>query len=288
MKKNRDNKLKVFKWTRAIFVGLVLVSLLSSCYEKVEGCLDTNATNFDASADESCEDCCTFPNFTINFSHQINDTFLFYNTPYTFNGSEIIVFNSIRFYGSNFQMIQGGEAFGVIDSIELIISENGDSTNQFFEDNFTILDRSTRPTTVDFGEAEGQGTFDSLRFTIGLDPLINTVMPDEVSESNHPLGPQTDSMWTAENGYIMGSFNMVVDTMANDTFTHQIFSPILPIDVALPINYTSSLGKDIELFLILNYNLLFEGIDFEAITANPDLLTSKIVENLPNSFFISE
>ena len=44
-----------------ISLCLYVVLSLTACFEPQEGCTDIAATNFDASADENCTDCCTYP-----------------------------------------------------------------------------------------------------------------------------------------------------------------------------------------------------------------------------------
>ncbi|HMV23421.1 MAG TPA: hypothetical protein PKA71_03780, partial [Saprospiraceae bacterium] len=44
-----------------------VVLFFTACYQPKEGCLDINATNFDATADEEC--CCQYPVLQLKFKH---------------------------------------------------------------------------------------------------------------------------------------------------------------------------------------------------------------------------
>ena len=48
---------------------LSLLLLLPSCYEDRIGCLDGDATNFDLLADQSCPDCCEYPDLSVDVDH---------------------------------------------------------------------------------------------------------------------------------------------------------------------------------------------------------------------------
>ena len=53
---------------RGIVISFFLAVGLLSCYEAIEGCLDSQAVNFDFSADNACDGCCSYPNLIINFN----------------------------------------------------------------------------------------------------------------------------------------------------------------------------------------------------------------------------
>lgn len=44
------------------------------CYQPIEGCLDTRATNFNAQADDDCPNCCTYPSMTFRSRYSLKDT----------------------------------------------------------------------------------------------------------------------------------------------------------------------------------------------------------------------
>lgn len=46
----------------------IAVSLLGSCYEPIEGCLDPLSSNFQLDADNACDDCCEYPTITVDFN----------------------------------------------------------------------------------------------------------------------------------------------------------------------------------------------------------------------------
>ena len=67
--KNMIRRLPVF------IIIAVLILTFSSCYKRVEGCLDSVSSNYNPLADDACSGCCKNPNLTISIKHQINDTF---------------------------------------------------------------------------------------------------------------------------------------------------------------------------------------------------------------------
>ena len=102
-----------------IILCLLVLALCSSCYEVVEGCLDTNAVNFAIDADRECEDCCTYPTLSIRFVNIWDDgdtSFTFnYNAIYEDAGGQAFSFNRITYYLKDFALIEdsGNQVFTV-------------------------------------------------------------------------------------------------------------------------------------------------------------------------------
>ena len=172
------------KW---IGLGLLTLAMLwnTGCFEPEEGCLDIRASNYALDADEPCaDDCCTFPQLTLQFLHKvvINDTLsnnLKYvdSVYYGRNGVPLRV-NNIQYYLSNVHLFRSsGQEEAIQDSIELeIILETDRTIFKTFENNFALVNAgSFRDASI--GTFAKSGTYDRMRFAIGIEGEANKTSP---------------------------------------------------------------------------------------------------------------
>jgi len=217
---------------------VVTVLLQTSCYEPTEGCLDIEATNFDASADEQCESCCIYPKLKLSIFHAIEtqnfgmtaDSCIFFSADSTFIfGSSSFQISQMFFYLSDFRLTMStGEVVQVNDSIQLNILDNAitlEEIDTLVIDDFVLIERSAFNYTV--GEFIAPGNYEKIQFKVGLNSRLNTTYPDTLN-SSHPLAISADSMHTGfrNSGYILQKFEVVRDTMTlPDNYTYSILDP---------------------------------------------------------------
>lgn len=166
-----------------LFLFLFLM-FFQSCNQPTQGCRDINATNYDVTADENCEeDCCQLPKLKIQFSHKIKqrvgdvDTVINfkYNTAYILPASltDTFSFQKIKCYFSNFRLIDmdGGEV-QVKDRLTIDLEgEEPDSIT--IVDDVILFDAASVNYTL--GEFDQPNTFGGIKFTVGLQSeLFNT------------------------------------------------------------------------------------------------------------------
>ena len=276
MRRNRTNKF-LFAIVAVCFV------LLSSCYTRVEGCLDAEAVNFTARADDNC--CCTYPRLVLKYSHLLqleNDTMaLNYNVPYTFDGDQLITFSDIRFYISNVHLVKNdGTEVGVENTTD-IKTQSGDLSE--VEDNFSIVDKNVFVDTI--GAFRSDGLFDSLKFYIGIPSPADSAYPDSLADG-HSLGLFPDTLWNENTGYVFNRIKLFKDTIENTPLTtYEIGGTTTLVEVSLPINLSKETGRHAEIAIQIDYAAWLKGIDFEA---SDMIVIDKIVENTANAFFILE
>ncbi len=276
MRRNRANKCLF------AFVAVCCL-LLSSCYTRVEGCLDADAVNFSARADDNC--CCTYPRLVLKYSHVLqfdNDTItLNYNIPYAFEVDQLITFSDIRFYVSNVHLVKSdGTEVGVENRIDLE-TQVGDIFE--VEDNFSIVNKNVFVDTI--GEFRNEGLFDSLKFYVGIPTPANNAYPDSLVEG-HPLGLFPDTLWNENTGYIFNRIKLLKDTIEDTSLTtYEIDGTTNLVEVSLPINLNAETGRHAEIVVQIDYAAWLKGIDFEATDM---VVIEKIVENTTNAFSVLE
>ena len=282
MKKSSVNSFNFLKSAGLLFLIILNVS---NCKEKVEGCADIEATNFAFDLDLPCpDDCCIYPTMTFEVDFRIGPQNLVYGNPYIMPSGKVIKIMKTKLYISDISLTNDAESIKVTDLIELDV--NGASSNPTtFTDDFTLVSRDFASFSYEFGSIRGSGTFDSLRFSVGLDPLANKVEPASAPE-DHPLSVQTDSMWSLENAYVFNKLIMIPDTIPpRDTLTFNVNENLNRVDIVLPYQVDLAVGTNLVVPLKIDYFQWFEGIDFED---DPKTVIVEIVNNTAKAFSINE
>ena len=269
-----------------IFSLLSLLTLLCffSCKDLEEGCLDIEATNYDVTADEACPDCCTYPRLRLDVLYKVDSLNMIYDNPYVMENDSVIKITKTKFYISDLRLCNGNEILEVGDRIDLDLINSSQSVN--LKDDFTLITRDVSSFTYEIGEIRGTGTFDTLKFFVGLDETANAVDPDLAPE-DHALAIQPDSMWSINDAYFFNKLSVVPDTSRMDSIrTFNVFGPEKLIEIALPLEKRVDLGFDVTIRLTVDYKLWFRGIDFVA-DSESDII-EEIVSNTIDAFIVEE
>ena len=152
----------------------VLVTILLSCEESVDGCLDIRATNFDVAAVTACDSCCTLPTGSLDLVFKFDTLNLSFNTDYPL-GVDTIQLNSIELPFSQFRLLRLGAEFNFIDSI-LRFSPR-------MRDDYILVERVAQS----IGHTDFVTLIDSIECRVGIDvDEINQLRPFiDVSSGNN-------------------------------------------------------------------------------------------------------
>ncbi len=258
--------------------------LFSACKEKIEGCTDLAATNWNAAADRACESCCSYPNLKLTLEHTAGDTSLIYGDQYTDDFGNAFRITSIRYFLSDFRLWNDQATYLVSDSTDMDVVVNGEDTTLLVKDDFVFVTRSNTSTTI--GEfITGTKSLDSLHFKLGITQPANSSDPASLP-SSHALAPKSDSMyWDATNGYIFQRIGLVPNTVTGDTILLEIGGDDLLQSVNLAFNVYIPAGTDLTVPLTVDYLDWFTGINF--VEDAQEVWKEKIVTNLSKSFSIT-
>jgi hypothetical protein len=267
MKKSRVIELLFFTF---------LLSLITSCYESVDGCLDPEATNYDVNADNECEDCCNLPTFSILMSYLVD-------------GESYIQGDSFRISQQGL-MIEDFHFF--VSDIKLIDPEGNEIG---YEDDFLIYDQTGSGETITedfkyFASNQFRGTLENvrysgfvneIRFNIGLSERINNYDKDSL-EVNTDLSKVPDSIYVSiQDGYEFYALH-IRDTLDNFIELRETNAYPLPEIIVILDDVEIRRGFNDELNLFIDFGLLFEGIKLSEMNENEVLLA--IIDNFPSSF----
>jgi hypothetical protein len=268
-------------------LALALSLSLSACFEPKEGCLDIEATNFDASADNDC--CCLYPKLFLETVQRYDTLQYLPDSLYSNSAGQLFRIKSVVFYLSEFQLFQTSEPFSVSDTAQLqtYSAFGNDTLKEVFTDDFLLVRRS--PVSNEVGEFRPSGSFGSVRFRLGLSDDAQRVIP-RLAPSGHPLRIQSDSLWYGPSaGYVFMQAVVVRDSMlATKPDTLAFTQADLPdyfIEATGPFVHQSG-GYDFRLRMTIDYKKMFEGVNW----TNGDIPSwkSQIVANLPTVFGVSQ
>ena len=281
--------------------SFLLILFIVSCQSPSEGCLDIDATNFDAAADESCMDCCTYPKLKLKILHSVTstgtmqqDTCITHSMDLVFTNGENNYFKikDIVFYLSDFQLVT---ASGAVEEVEnritlsiyddLIAQTSKDTT---VKNDFVLVERGGG-FNYTIGTFRKPGMYAKVRFKIGISPSLNSTDVDALPTAHALSGSKRMHFDTRGQGFIFQKFTVVKDTMTDLTETEtyeigQIFTNAIEVELDFPRVFEP--GFDVEIPLKVNYTTWLKGINFAADTEAD--IKSAIVNNAAEAFTIGE
>ena len=261
---------------------VVFLLILVSCKERIEGCKDIEATNYNVSADDSCSDCCTYPKMFLEVFHKYDSLNFSFDSTYMIAG-DTIRFKQVIFYLSDFRLVNGTDSIETVETIDLDIIGDDVVT---FKDDFTLVSRSVSSFSYNVGEIKGTGEFNTLKFSVGLVGKSEFANAEAVIDG-HPLSLTSDTLWTYPEGYVFNRVIVIPDTsklMEVRQIDLKGDGDLVELELAFSIDL--NLGFDAKIPLRIDYKKWFSDIDFKA--GDIEDIRSKIVDQTPNAFSINE
>ena len=269
---------------------LVLVFSIIGCIEREDGCLDVTATNFAAAADNPCPDsCCVYPDLNVTVRHRFRpadrpDTLLAFSYDSTYSvlpqPLDSFTFDSIRFFLSNFELIDAsGTASTVEDELEV---RSASGTSITIADNFlSAAPRIFNASRV--GTLRAPGTYFGVRFLLGLETETRTAELSDFPDG-HPLDlPENAYSYRAGDGFIPLRVRLVAPPAASDTLDVTVLEPIA-VELEFDEPFVLEPGFDLDLTLAVDYAIWLEGGNVT--TATEADIRNQIQTQAANSFLI--
>lgn len=266
------------------FYLIFLIIAMAACQDPTEGCLDLEATNFDAAADEDC--CCTYPELVLRYRYFYdNDTMPDFdlNKDFVLENGDTIQFRNFAMYISDVGLIQNSNFIIAEDSIK-IYRRNPELDSSIQVRNINIIRRNSPSSSV--GLFPYTGMFEKLQFRFGLDPELNS-SPIGDFPSGSVLGQQFDSLHTLipGEGYIF--FKLVMYFPENETErTFTIKGDENSFIIEKDINFSATRGQNRTIVLRLNFKNLIAGIDFD--NDSDEVVSEKLHTNIESFFIVEE
>lgn len=273
-------------WPLSFFLFLFAV-LQTACFEPKDGCLDIEATNFDAAADKNC--CCEYPQLVLETVQRFDTLQYLPDSLYLGADGKWFRIKSVVFYLSDIQLFQNGGILTVSDSAQLqtFAPTGNDTLKEAFTDDFLLVRRT--PVDNSVGDFRPAGVFDKIKFRLGLSADANRVIPG-LAPGGSPLRIQADSLWYGRDaGYVFMRAIVARDSMSAtqpDTlaFTRADLDDFFVEQTGVFTHQSG--GYDFRLQLTVDYKVMFNGIDWTS--GDISAWKSQIVANLPNVFRVSQ
>jgi hypothetical protein len=270
------------KLIQLLVFGAMITFSLTNCYEPKKSCLDIEAINFDAGADDTC--CCIYPKLILKVAQNYDDLVYMPNNDYEWETGKFFKIISIVYYLSDFSLEKNGSKFTCTDSLNF--KTWPDSTILKLPSDFALIRRSAADYPI--GTFIESGTFDAINFTFGINESANKIISNKITVQ-HPLRPQAEKLWLGQNeGYAFArieiqrdsSVSQIPDTMyiANPEFQKTV--------LRFPTTLVHKSGYNFKVNLKVDYKKWFEGANL--LTDDIPTIKSKIVSNLSRSFDVSQ
>lgn len=262
-------KSKKSSWSA--WISLLFLLAFPACYEEVEGCLDVAAKNFTVDADLICpDDCCVYPSLKLVLNHRVgtpdqSTALVYLDSIYHDAQGQPFRLQLMQYFLSNFELIRpSGESVRVADQIDIqAYNSDGSLSDHTLVDDYLLINPSfSRSLSV--GEIKTSGTFEAIRFSLGLDELANATNSNEVT-AGHPLGAQEEQMYLSKDqGYDFIKLGLLKDTISTDTIPEivDISGAANRIDYFLSFGQPFDLnpGFNITLTLHIDYGIWLSSI----------------------------
>jgi hypothetical protein len=237
--------------------------IISSCYSRKEGCIDTLSNNFDVFADDACNDCCTYPSLILNFKHMLGDSIFRIDTTLTNSLSQKFSILDVKYYLSDFNLFKSdGQKINIIETIY-----NADKS--LIVNNDMKIARNSI-TDLIIGSIISSGQFDSLTFNFGLsDKLLTTSFVDLAS--THVL---LNANRIKDSTNVTSQFSVKIKRNLDKIDTINLFlnGDALSFKLKLDSTITTNSGQNIIYSVKVDYLKLFDNIDLK--------LTKNEIQNL--------
>lgn len=294
IKKLRNLFYIIFSYSNIYLIIILLLVGITSCYKERTGCLDARATNFSFDADKECNGCCVYPQLRLVFEHKLwkdSTANLTYNTGvYKDGAGNDFRVKDIQFYISDARLLrEDGTELYPVDSLRVSVQlTGGEAHTQNINDNVALVNRNSYA-AAEMGKMVTTGKFTKIRFLIGLDNVLNQVIPNSLPDSitNHPLENLTMYV-NADTGFIFNRLQLYKSAVQTDSIvtTYKILPPnnvLVELPFPTPLNIVE--GYNPKITIRINYLSWFSGVNLK--NDPPAMVATKIADNLRNSFSVT-
>jgi hypothetical protein len=276
--------------TATALLGLILMFMLSGCYEQRTGCLDIDAVNYAVDADQACPDCCTFPGLRVRFLHSA----VYPDTVVNFGSPDSVYYDiannpyrvaDFRFFVSDFKLTHnGGQQSAMINKLGVRVFEGMDSRpDSVINDVLLVRPQLTGRNTV--GTFRVSGNLESIEFKVGLSEALRMVDTASLPQT-HPMNPLASGLdWRRDEGF---DFHRMRFVQGLDTLTIRSSALSDMVDISLPVLGMPALpyGYHIEVDILIDYTFWLQ--DIMLISGTPDALFAVMRQRAPGAFVVAD
>ena len=260
-------------------LSIVLLSMCGfvGCYEPIDGCLNPLSANFSLTADNDCDDCCSFPSVSIRF-FPLWDTFdLDTSSFYTTIDGDSLKITQSRFFIYNAYL--SGESLPFLSSQDSVVLDcdplitlyntfqNVSLDDQTAQIPSVQLDEGYTSIHLDIGAPECLATIDtSLLTTLSS----NTELFDNELDTDRYLTHQLNFAWRND------STSMQTIQLVNDEGL---------LSVVFEKDFIIERGENLSIEIDVDYSKWFQSIVLED---SQETIKQKLIENSSGIFTLRD
>jgi len=242
------------------------------CYEPVNGCLNPEAENYSALADEQCDDCCEFPDLSLRFIPLFEDTtFVQDDTIFDAFGNQFKL-DQFEFFLENVRLVSSDGETKILDSLSYL-----DASGSVERLNDIIV-FSFGKTSYNVGNFNAVKTFTAIRFDVGLNIMG---LDFESLPTGNPLIALEDSLYI-DDAFYSSQLDILTGTSFNDTMTVSCSWPIIALELEFEEPVTSLIGQDLAVTIPFEMSKWIMGIN--VILDTPEEICAKLQSNVSLAF----
>ncbi len=252
-----------------VLAGFCMLLSINGCNTRIQGCLDANADNFNLNAEQSCDDCCTYPSISLSLTQLWGDrNFTITDTLYDMNGHSYRI-RGLDYFLSSWTWEDAAHNSFHVDSVT-VICDDGNLT--YAPD---ILAINAERFNYILGTIRQAPFIDSIRFTTGLTQDIscldaaNPETPIELTDQS-PLWNSTSG--SLETMRLIIQYDIAVETFDTIYIIDEVVSALV-----YPFDFIP--GEDSQFMLTVDYSLWFQDVN----TADPASFRQSIISNFAGS-----
>lgn len=249
--------------------------LLTSCYKDISGCDDPLAANYSIDYDIPCKDgCCEYPTAIINWKHTYDQDNYRLNNTYvnSFSDGFSVLDQKIYFGDVAFGGFDGPISFLEKNTYTTFSGESVEILTDFF-----LLKKTL--TTSKFSMLRYAGQISSIAFNMQLGDDINEINANSLTSAS-PLS-NNERMRNVDDDFYSAYFKIAHGNNLSDTVDYYL-TVNNPINISFAYGDTIVQGQNITSGVQINYDLLFDDVDFNQWTK--DQVIAKLEESLPTIF----
>ncbi len=256
---------------------IALFCILSGCYEPIDGCLDPLSSNFSLTADNDCEDCCSYPSIQIDF-HPMWDTFDLSTTEFYLNQTgDSLNITEASFLVSNAYLT--GQSVSLLSSQDSVVLDCGGPLTLFNAfNNVSINSERAQVPNVLLDQV-----YNSLHVSIGIPSCLATIDTSAITTLSNKT-ELFDNELSADI-YQTHQFSFAWTTDSTSIQELQLINEEGLINLVFETELFTERGENLTIDIDVDYSEWFKSF---GINDSEETLKQKLIQNAAGSFSLRD
>lgn len=244
---------------RSLRLLILLLPLLTACYEDRAGCLDPDAANYDLVADEDCPACCAYPALSVRLTTVWGEDPFVAGDTYTDGAGNDFQVVAFRYYLGDLRLLSAAADLPEPQRPLVLTDRSGAQVNL----NGNYLLASTAPSTTGVGAFRlGQTPVSGFAGTYGLPERYRNIEPASAPPGDALRTQPRRLNFLDDRGYAQARLEYTTET-GGDTLSVSAYGSE-PFAFTFAEAVTPSRGADLQLDLEADLEVLLGGLDLAA------------------------